>query len=141
RSSCSARRRGSPRVHASSVWLRIGGIAVAGAAVIACATSANAGGTPASRHRSQQPGRTSAAGGGGSAGATRPVAGDPVASSSPPARYVATGPTAALPKLSRAQLAGQRIIYSYSGHTVPGRLLWLIRHGQAAGVIFFGPNI
>jgi len=130
-------------VHASTVWLRIGGIAVAGAAVIACATSANAGGAP-SKHRSQPTGRSSAAGGSGAAGATSatsPVAGDPVASSSPPARYVATGPSAALPNLSRAQLAGQRIIYSYSGHTVPGRLLWLIRHGQAAGVIFFGPNI
>jgi beta-N-acetylhexosaminidase len=129
-------------VHASSVWLRIGGIAVAGAAVIACATSANAGGAPTTRHRSQHPG--GATGGSGSAGATSatsPVAGDPVASSSPPARYVATGPAATLPTLSRAQLAGQRIIYSYSGHTVPGRLLWLIRHGQAAGVIFFGPNI
>ena len=48
---------------------------------------------------------------------------------------------AATPALSPAQLAGQRVIYSYSGRTPPARLLWLISHGQAAGVIFFGDNI
>ena len=48
---------------------------------------------------------------------------------------------AATPVLSPAQLAGQRVIYSYAGLTPPARLLWLISHGQAAGVIFFGDNI
>lgn len=43
--------------------------------------------------------------------------------------------------LSAAQLAGQRVIYSYSGLTPPSGLLDLIRHGEAAGVIFFGGNI
>jgi beta-N-acetylhexosaminidase len=43
--------------------------------------------------------------------------------------------------LSAAQLAGQRVIYSYSGLTPPAGLLNLIRHGEAAGVIFFGGNI
>jgi beta-N-acetylhexosaminidase len=43
--------------------------------------------------------------------------------------------------LSAAQLAGQRVIYSYSGLTPPSGLLDLIRHGQAAGVIFFSGNI
>jgi beta-N-acetylhexosaminidase len=43
--------------------------------------------------------------------------------------------------LSAAQLAGQRVIYSYSGLTPPAGLLDLIRHGEAAGVIFFGGNI
>ena len=55
------------------------------------------------------------------------------------ARRSAAG--AALPRLSSTQLAGQRVIYSYSGRTPPARLLWLIRHGDAAGVIFFGQNI
>jgi beta-N-acetylhexosaminidase len=45
------------------------------------------------------------------------------------------------PTLSPAQLAGQRVIYSYPGLTPPARLLDLIRHGEAAGVIFFGGNI
>jgi beta-N-acetylhexosaminidase len=43
--------------------------------------------------------------------------------------------------LSPAQLAGQRVIYSYTGLTPPAKLLWLIGHGQAAGVIFFRGNI
>jgi beta-N-acetylhexosaminidase len=48
---------------------------------------------------------------------------------------------ASLPALSPAQLAGQRVIYSYQGLTPPAGLLDLIRHGEAAGVIFFGGNI
>ena len=44
-------------------------------------------------------------------------------------------------KLTDAQLAGQRVIYSYSGLTPPARLLAQIRAGQAAGVIFFSDNI
>jgi beta-N-acetylhexosaminidase len=36
---------------------------------------------------------------------------------------------------------GQRVIYSYSGLTPPAGLLWLISHGEAAGVIFYGDNI
>jgi beta-N-acetylhexosaminidase len=48
---------------------------------------------------------------------------------------------ASLPSLSAAQLAGQRVIYSYQGLTPPAGLLDLIGHGEAAGVIFFGDNI
>ena len=48
---------------------------------------------------------------------------------------------AALPRLSAQQLAGQRVIYSYSGLTPPASLISLIKHGEAAGVIFFGQNI
>ncbi len=48
---------------------------------------------------------------------------------------------AALPRLTVGQMAGQRVIYSYSGLTPPASLLYLIRHGEAAGVIFFGGNI
>jgi beta-N-acetylhexosaminidase len=44
-------------------------------------------------------------------------------------------------KLSDAQLAGQRVIYSYQGLNPPARLLAQIRTGQAAGVIFFTDNI
>jgi beta-N-acetylhexosaminidase len=50
-------------------------------------------------------------------------------------------PAVALPTLTDRQLAGQRVIYSYSGLTPPARLLRRIRHGQAAGVIFFSQNI
>jgi beta-N-acetylhexosaminidase len=48
---------------------------------------------------------------------------------------------AALPKLDAYQLAGQRVIYSYAGLTPPSSLIWAIRHGRAAGVIFFGGNV
>jgi beta-N-acetylhexosaminidase len=46
-----------------------------------------------------------------------------------------------LPKLSTAQMAGERVIYSYGGLTPPASLLQLIQHGEAAGVIFFSQNI
>src|SRR6266849_3771840 len=46
-----------------------------------------------------------------------------------------------LPKLDAYQLAGQRVIYSYSGLTPPASLLWAISHGRVAGVIFFKGNV
>jgi len=47
----------------------------------------------------------------------------------------------ALPALTPAQMAGQRVIYSYTGLEPPAALLNWIRHGQVGGVIFFGGNI
>ncbi len=52
-----------------------------------------------------------------------------------------TGRAVAPPALSPQQLAGQRVIYSYSGLNPPARLISLIENGEAAGVIFFGQNI
>src|SRR5580692_7735889 len=43
--------------------------------------------------------------------------------------------------LSFGQMAGQRVVFSYPGLTVPPALLALITAGEAAGVIFFGDNI
>ena len=43
--------------------------------------------------------------------------------------------------LSPRQLAGERVIYSYTGLTPPAGLLALISQGEAAGVIFFADNI
>ena len=43
--------------------------------------------------------------------------------------------------LSPQQLAGQRVIYSYSGLTPPASLLAQIKAGEAAGVIFYSDNI
>ena len=43
--------------------------------------------------------------------------------------------------LTTAQLAGQRVIFSYPGATPPASLLDLIAAGQVGGVIFFGENI
>ena len=50
-------------------------------------------------------------------------------------------PSSPAQSLSLAQLAGQRIIYAYSGLTPSAQLLALIRAGEAGGVIFFGPNV
>jgi len=47
----------------------------------------------------------------------------------------------AIQRLTDAQLAGQRVIYSYPGLTPPRALLRAIRQGEAAGVIFFAGNI
>ena len=44
-------------------------------------------------------------------------------------------------KLTPAQLAGQRVIFSYPGTTPPASLLDQISAGEAGGVIFFGENI
>jgi len=46
-----------------------------------------------------------------------------------------------LSHLSLRQLAGQRVIYAYRGLTPPATLLERVRHGEAAGVIFFSNNI
>src|SRR5579875_1133205 len=59
------------------------------------------------------------------------------------ASHPAAKPKAAttLPRLSAAQLAGQRIIYSYDGLTPPATLLDWISHGGVGGVIFFTGNV
>jgi beta-N-acetylhexosaminidase len=61
----------------------------------------------------------------------------------PPARSAALQRPrrAGLPAMSLAQLAGQRIIYSYAGLMPPASLKRLIRQGEAGGVIFFSDNI
>jgi beta-N-acetylhexosaminidase len=64
-----------------------------------------------------------------------PLAGVPSCARAQPARGQARA------TLSSLQLAGQRVIYSYPGLTVPAALLQAITAGQAAGVIFFGGNI
>jgi beta-N-acetylhexosaminidase len=84
-----------------------------------------------------------------SAGSSQPAAHHPAAGSGTtgPAGSGSASPSPAkptspaLPPLSPAQLAGQRVIYSYGGLTPPGQLLRWIRAGKVAGVIFFGGNI
>ena len=52
-----------------------------------------------------------------------------------------SGQAALASTLTPQQLAGQRVIYSYTGLTPPPTLVQRIESGQAAGVIFFGDNI
>jgi beta-N-acetylhexosaminidase len=97
-------------------WLTAGGLAVALAAVM-----------PAMATAAGRPGAT-----GGRASGRTTDAGSGVTGSASPSQ---------LASLSPQQLAGQRVIYSYSGLTPPASLISLIKHGEAAGVIFFGQNI
>ena len=80
-----------------------------------------------------------------SAGSSQPVEHHATAGSGAgPSSAAAPSPTPttpAMPGLTPAQLAGQRVIYSYGGLRPPAGLLRLIRHGEAGGVIFFAPNI
>jgi len=105
-------------------WLTAGGLAVALATVMPTMATA-AGGRPTAAG-----GRPTAAGGraAGRAVATRSGVNE-------------SGLPGGLASLSPQQLAGQRVIYSYSGLTPPASLIRLIKHGEAAGVIFFGQNI
>jgi len=98
----------------------------------ACAVALVAVGTLVGITRVVSAGRGSAAA--GSAAAKSAVAG------SDKVRSAARSPLAP-PKLTPAQLAGQRVIYSYAGYTPPASLLRWIREGEAGGVIFFGGNI
>jgi beta-N-acetylhexosaminidase len=73
--------------------------------------------------------------------ATRARAAEAVRPSAPQSLTAGQPQGQAQAALSSLQLAGQRVIYSYSGLTVPAALLQAITAGQAAGVIFFGGNI
>jgi beta-N-acetylhexosaminidase len=104
---------------------------------VACVASAAAGyfafstgGSPRPPARGNAAGRTGSPRPGGSSG-----------TASRPASQATASAPAALPRLSPAELAGQRVIYSYHGLIPPAALLSLISHGEAAGVIFFGGNI
>jgi beta-N-acetylhexosaminidase len=131
----------------SQLWIRVGGIAVAVAIVVTVATNAAAGhGSAAHRPAAPAPrpaaGRAAPSAGAASPGRSAGSGGQPAApAAGAPQRAAALGTVPALPPLSPVQLAGQRVIYSYRGPTPPASLLWRIRHGQAAGVIFFRPNI
>ncbi len=109
-------------------WVRIGAALLTVAAAAACTSS------PAAPAR-----------GGGSGSARGRASGAPGTPDPSPPGTAGTQPPAgpaqgALPVLTARQMAGQRIIYSYGGLTPPAGLLRLIRHGEAAGVIFFAAN-
>jgi beta-N-acetylhexosaminidase len=132
---------------AGAAVLIVAATLAARAAVSHSAGSARHGGGTAGSHSdgTKSGGSGSGPAGHGSSGA--PPAG--VASAAVGLRPGAVSPNAAgipaavalAPRLSALQLAGQRIIYSYTGLNPPASLLWLIAHGEAAGVIFFSDNV
>ncbi|WP_327236418.1 beta-N-acetylhexosaminidase [Streptomyces sp. NBC_01317] len=85
--------------------------------------------------------------GAGAAAAALAVGGRALAASTPSSTPSSASTSAypqagAVPKgLTERQLAGQRVIYSYPGHTPPASLLKKISAGEVAGVIFFAENI
>ena len=113
-----------------STWLKISGIVLTASLGVAFAAHAEAGlvAPPAQHHRQAQHDGNAASG----ASAARPAA--------PSASAPASRESVLAARLPVANLAGQRVIYSYQGLTPPARLLRLIRHGDVAGVIFFASN-
>lgn len=69
------------------------------------------------------------------------AAGTSVATAGLGGRLLPGAGAAAPAALTPEQQAGQRVVFSYSGTTVPQSLLGQISAGRAAGVIFFGDNI
>jgi beta-N-acetylhexosaminidase len=101
-------------VRLPSAWFRAAGLAAVGATAVACASGGTAGG--AASHPA------------------RPGAASDAPATARPQVTQAAG-------LSPAQLAGQRVIFSYAGQRPPATLLSLIAHGEVAGVIFFQGNV
>jgi beta-N-acetylhexosaminidase len=115
----------------SPSWVRLGIALVAVALAAALVASATAGRFPLWLRSSAEASPSA------SQSAPSPGAPSPGATSTPkPSR---SSPPA--PALSLQQLAGQRVIFSYGGLRPPASLLNLIRHGEAAGVIFFSQNV
>jgi beta-N-acetylhexosaminidase len=129
--------------------------AAAAAAIVVvagCSSSggngADGGGHPSSpgspTSPASQPARTPTAspssGPGNAARAAENVQG-PAAVSTAAQRKALAAERGTIARLSPAQLAGQRVIYSYSGFTAPSWLLTDIRKGLVGGVIFFSFNI
>ena len=109
-------------------WARTPAAALAVALAAGCSGAASA--SPGSSHSSRPASVATSTAGSGHG----PAGGDPRAGR----RHRALP---RLPHLTDRQLAGQRVIYSYSGLTPPAELLTKIRAGQVAGVIFVSGNI
>ncbi|MFJ5925306.1 glycoside hydrolase family 3 N-terminal domain-containing protein [Kitasatospora sp. NPDC092948] len=110
-----------------SLSLRSVGLLTLGLALLtACGSPGNGGGNP-----SPTPSATSA----------EPTGSPQPAGSAPSPTPSAEPTSAATTDASSAELAGQRIVYSYPGTTPPAALLQRIREGRVAGVIFFAENV
>jgi beta-N-acetylhexosaminidase len=114
-------------------WVRLGGAVIAVALAAALVASATAGRFPLWLRSS-----ASAA---PPAGHQAPSHGTPTSGTPGPPSAGSPSPTPPAPALSLQQMAGQRVIFSYGGLRPPASLLNLIRHGEAAGVIFFSQNV
>jgi beta-N-acetylhexosaminidase len=126
-------------VRRSVSWIRVPPAVAAIALLAGCSATASASlvlPSPTAGITSPTPGSAPATPATPAPRLTTPGSTPPASPRIPPPRRLAS-----LPKMSAAQLAGQRVIYSYNGLTPPAELLTKIRRGQVAGVIFFSGNI
>jgi beta-N-acetylhexosaminidase len=111
-------------------------VAVVAVVAAAVAAAAAVGQTSAGR-----PAAASRDGAGSGAGAGRSAPGGPATARFAPGLPADRALARQLRGLTARQLAGQRVIYSYTGLWPPARLLSSIRRGEAAGVMFFSGNV
>jgi beta-N-acetylhexosaminidase len=123
---------------AAAAALLLAALAIAGLAMSYAAGTGGPGASPGSRaggatHRPPAP----------AGGATHrpPAPAQHSAPAAPASRIAGRPPARGAITLSLAQLAGQRVVYAYSGYAPPASLLSVIRAGEAGGVILFAPNI
>jgi len=117
-----------------AAWARTPAAALAVALVAGCSGAASA--SPGSSHPASKDRPASVATSAAGSGSGQADTGGGPSGAAPRHRALPR-----LPHLTDRQLAGQRVIYSYSGLTPPAALLAKIRAGQVAGVIFFSGNI
>jgi beta-N-acetylhexosaminidase len=119
------------------LWFKVGAVAGAGAVAFSIGAVAGARADGGTSRAGTATGRA-AAGTRSSQVVAKPISPTPLSAAAQAALRAESGELA---KLSIQQQAGQRVVYSYSGLNPPARLLYLIRHGEVGGVIFFGENI
>ena len=148
------------QAHRSRFWLTAGSASAAAAVTLAAGCSSpvpsTSAGSPAQPAATSSAGSSQPSAGQPSSPAddpqTSPVTDSPAAKAAEAVQGPAAVPTAAqlaalkaqsaeIAKLTPEQMAGQRVIYSFSGLTPPASLFNLVRHGDVGGVIFFGANI
>jgi beta-N-acetylhexosaminidase len=134
-------RRGSFFLRFPRLWVG-GGAAIVVALALVLAVTAATGRFPFSHHQASRAAAAARSAASRASGQAAPGSHSAtVGSGGAAAQAAGAGPAAVIAKLSARQLAGQRVIYSYSGLTPPASLLYLIRRGEAAGVIFFSGNV
>jgi beta-N-acetylhexosaminidase len=133
-------------------WLAAKHVVAVGAALVALALAAGCSSAAPAAGRSSRPDGTPAS----SAVPSITPSVQPSPTAAEQAAEVVQGPAAvptqaqladlkteasAIASMSSAQMAGQRVIYSFSGLSAPPGLLTAIQQGEVGGVIFYSSNI
>jgi beta-N-acetylhexosaminidase len=119
-------------------------LALAGLAAGGCGGHGGTGGaTGSGRSGGAASGSAPAAHSAPSGSAPAAPSGSAPAAHSAPSGSAPAAPSGSAPaaSLTPEQLAGQHVVFPFSGRAPPPALLARIRRGEAAGVIFLGPNL